>query len=62
MVGSARAEVVLRCGAMVSFKLAGVRAGGGDVLGVLSRERAMQGGGNETGLLLVLRRARQLGS
>jgi hypothetical protein len=42
----------------VSFELAGVRAGGGDVLGVLGRERARQGGESETGLLLVLRRAR----
>ena len=58
LVGSARAEVVWRCGATVSFELTGVRAGGGDVLGVLSRERARQGGENETGLLLVLRRAR----
>ena len=58
MVGSARAEVVWRCGATVSFKLAGVRAGGGVVLGVLSREQARQGGENDTGLLLVLRRAR----
>jgi hypothetical protein len=57
-VGSARAEVVWRCGATVNFKLTGVRAGGGDVLGVLSSERARQGGENETGLLLVLRRAR----
>ena len=36
MVGSARAEVVWRCGATVSFKLAGVRAGGDDVLGFLT--------------------------
>jgi hypothetical protein len=42
----------------VSFELAGVRAVGGDVLGVLGRERARQGGESETGLLLVLRRAR----
>ena len=39
------------------LELAGVRAVGGDVLGVLGRERARQGGENETGLLLVLRRA-----
>ena len=58
LVGSARAEVVWRCGATVSFELAGVRAGGGNVLGVLGTERAMQGGEIETGLLLVLRRAR----
>ena len=58
MVGSARAEVVWRCGAMVSFELAGVRAGGGDVLGVLSSERAKQGGESETEWLLVLRRMR----
>ena len=43
---------------MVSFELAGIQVGGGDVLGVLSRERARQGGENETGWLLVLRRAR----
>ena len=55
--GSARAERLRRCGATVSFELAGVWAGGGDVLGVLSRERARQGGENETGLLRVLRRA-----
>ena len=58
MVGSARAEVPWRCGATVSFKFAGVRAGGGDVLGVLGRERARQEGKSETGLLLVLRRVR----
>ena len=40
----------------MSFELAGVREGGGDVLGVLGRERARQGGESETGLLLVLRR------
>ena len=51
-------ERLRRCGATVSFKLAGVRAGGGDVLGVLGRERARQGWESETGLLLVLRRAR----
>ena len=56
--GSARAERLRRCGATVSFELAGARAGGGDVLGVLGRERARQGGENETGLLLVLRPAR----
>ena len=56
--GSARAERLRRCGATVSFELAGVQAGGGDVLGVLGRERARQGGESETGLLLVLRRAR----
>jgi len=58
LVGSARAEVVWRCGATVSFELAGVRAGGDDVLGFLGRERARQEGENETGLLLVLRHAR----
>ena len=57
LVGSVRAEQLQRCGATVSFELAGVRAGGDDVLGVLSRERARQGGENEMGLLLVLRRA-----
>jgi hypothetical protein len=57
-VGSARAEVVWRCGATVSFKFAGVRAGGDDVLAVLSREQARQRGENEMELLLVLRRAR----
>jgi len=57
-MGSAQAEEVGYGGSTVSFKLAGVRAGGGDVLGVLTRERARQGGENETGLLLVLRRAR----
>ena len=56
--GSARAERLWRCGATVSFELAGVRAGGGDVLGVLGRERARQGGESETGLLLELRRVR----
>ena len=61
-MGSAWAEVVWRCGAMVSFKLAGVRAGGGDVLGVLSRKRARQGGENEMGLLLVLRPPTAAGS
>ena len=39
------------------LELAVVRAVGGDVLGVLGRERARQGGESETGLLLVLRRA-----
>ena len=58
LVGSARVEVVWRCGATVSFELASVRVGGGDVLGVLGRERARQGGKSEMGLLLVLRRAR----
>ena len=58
LVGSARAEVVWRCGATVSFELASVRAGGDDIPGVLSRERARQGGENETGWLLVLRCAR----
>ena len=57
-MGSAREEVVWRCGATVSFELTGVRAGCGDVLGVLGRERARQGGESETGFLLVLRRAR----
>ena len=42
MVGSARTEVVWRCGATVSFELAGVRAGGGDVLGFLGRERVRE--------------------
>ena len=56
--GSARAGRLRRCEATVSFELAGVRAGGGDVLGVLGRERARQRGESETGLLLVLRRAR----
>ena len=58
LVGSARAEVVWRCGATVSFELTGVRAGGGGVLGVLGRERVRQGGESETGWLLVLRRVR----
>ena len=58
MVGFAWAEVVWRCGATVSFKFAGVRAGGDDVLAVLSREQARQRGENETELLLVLRHAR----
>ena len=40
------------------LELAGVRAVGGDVLGVLGRERARQGGESETGLLQILRRAR----
>ena len=40
------------------LEIAGVRAVGGDVLGVLGREWARQGGESETGLLLVLRRAR----
>ena len=40
------------------LELAGVRAVSGDVLGILGRERARQGGESETGLLLVLRRAR----
>ena len=56
--GSAWAERLRRCGATVSFELAGVRAGGGDVLGFLGRERARQEGENETGLLLVLRHVR----
>ena len=51
-------EVVWRCGATVSFELAGVWAGGDDVLGFLGRERARQRGENEMGWLLVLRRAR----
>ena len=38
--GSARAEQLRRCGATVSFELAGVRAGGGSVLGFLGRELA----------------------
>ena len=42
----------------VNFKLAGVWAGGDDVLEFLGRERARQGGESETGWLLVLRRAR----
>ena len=41
-VGSAWAEVVWRCGATVSFELAGVRAGSGVVLGDLGRERARE--------------------
>ena len=57
-MGSAWAEVVWRCGATVSFKLAGIRAVGGDVLRVLGKKRARKGGENETKLLLVLRRAR----
>ena len=36
--GSARAERLRRCGATVSFELAGVRAGRGGVLGFLGRE------------------------
>ena len=40
------------------LELTGIRAVDGDVLGVLGRERARQGGESETGLLLVLRRAR----
>ena len=56
--GPARAERLRRCGATVSFELAGIRAGGDDVLGVLGRERAREGGENETGLLLILRHAR----
>ena len=56
--GSASAERLQRCGATVSYELAGVRAGGGDVLAVLGRERARQGGESETELLLVLKRAR----
>ena len=39
-------------------ELVGAWVGGGDVLGVLGRERARQGGESETGFLLVLRRAR----
>ena len=39
------------------LELAGVRVVGIDVLGVLGRERARQGGESETGLLLVLRRS-----
>jgi len=57
-MGSAQAEEVRNGVSMVSFELASVQAGGGDVLGVLGRERARQGGESETGLLLVLRRAR----
>ena len=56
--GSAPVEVVWRRGATVSFKLACVRAGGGDVLGFLGRERAKHRGESETGWLLVLRHAR----
>ena len=40
--GSARAERLRRCGATVSFELAGVRAGGGGVLGFLGRELARE--------------------
>jgi hypothetical protein len=50
--------VVWRCGATVSFELAGIRVDGGDVLGFLGRERVRQRGENEMGWLLVLRRAR----
>ena len=42
MVGSVWAERLRRYGATVSFERAGVRAGGGDVLGVLGRERARE--------------------
>ena len=40
--GSAWAERLRRCGATVSFELAGVRAGGGGVLGFLGRELARE--------------------
>ena len=40
------------------LELTGIWVVGGDVLGVLGRERVRQGGESETGLLLVLRRVR----
>ena len=42
MVGSAWAERLRRCGATVSFKLAGVQMDGGGVLGSGSREPAKE--------------------
>ena len=40
--GSAWAERLRRCVATVSFELAGVRAGGGGVLGFLGKELARE--------------------
>ena len=42
MVGSAWAERLRRCGATVSFELAGVQMDGGDVLGFWGREKAKE--------------------
>jgi hypothetical protein len=58
MAGSARAERLRRCGATVSFELAGVRVDGGGVLGCWGRELGRERVDWITGVFLVLLCAR----
>ena len=57
-MGSARTEVVWRCGATVSFELAGVRVDGGGGLGSGGGEKARKRGEWNADVLLMLMRAR----
>jgi len=58
MVGSAWAERLRRCGATVSFELAGVQMDGGGVLGSGGGEKARKRGEWNADILLMLMRTR----